>query len=63
MQIFLREGVYRLEQPVMITNPKGHRLLIAPYRHERVVISGAVELRNLQWKHEHGNIFKAKVRL
>ena len=60
-QIFLREGVYRLEQPVMITNPKGHRLLIAPYRHERVVISGAVELRNLQWKHEHGNIFKAKV--
>ena len=61
--IYLREGTYRLQTPIVITPSHAggnHSLTICSYPGERAVISGSVPLR-LKWRRHEGPIMKAKV--
>lgn len=61
--ILIREGVYRLEHPIVITSADGgpgHSLEIRPYADEHVTLSGGIRLR-LQWKPYRNGIVKAAV--
>lgn len=61
--VYLRQGTYYLDKPLIITPKDGvanRHLSIKPYLNERVVISGGVRL-NLKWKTYKNGIMKATV--
>jgi hypothetical protein len=62
--IHLREGVYRLEEPLVFTPQDGagdKSLTVRPYGNEHAVLTGSVELTGLQWKPGKSGILKTKV--
>lgn len=63
--IFLREGDYRLQTPLVFTPQDGDddkSLTIRPYNKEKAVIKGSVVLENLQWEPYEKGILKAEVK-
>jgi hypothetical protein len=63
--ILLRGGVYRLDEPLVFTPQDGvvgKSLTIRPYAHEKVVLTGSIELAGLRWESYKDNILKAKIR-
>lgn len=62
--IYLREGVYHLKEPILIT-PKhansSHSLTLSSYPGEKAVISGAKALET-KWKRHSGGIMKTKIK-
>ncbi|MFV0553831.1 MAG: hypothetical protein ACK5LR_03915 [Mangrovibacterium sp.] len=61
--IYLREGTYRLDAPIVITPHEGgddYSLTIKSYPHEKVVISGSIPL-DLKWQSHGDGIMKAAV--
>jgi hypothetical protein len=62
--ILLREGVYRLGEPLVFTpqdGAAGKSLTIRPYAHEQVVLTGSVELSGLRWEPYRDGIVKTTV--
>lgn len=62
--IYLREGVYRLDEPILITPKHGnsnHSLTICSYPGEKAVISGAASLET-KWKRHREGIMKSKIK-
>lgn len=62
--IYLREGVYRLDKPILITPKHGnsrHFLTICSYPGEKAVISGASALET-KWKRHRDGIMKSKIK-
>jgi hypothetical protein len=62
--IYLREGVYRLDEPILITQRHGnsnHSLTICSYPGEKAVISGAASLET-KWKRHREGIMKSKIK-
>ena len=61
--IYLREGVYHLTSPIVITSSQGnenHSLTISSYPGEKAVISGGAVLQT-KWKRYRGGIMKSKI--
>ena len=61
--IYLREGVYHLTSPIVITSSQGnenHSLTISSYPGEKAVISGGTVLQT-KWKRYRGGIMKSKI--
>ncbi|MBQ6179217.1 MAG: right-handed parallel beta-helix repeat-containing protein [Bacteroidales bacterium] len=61
--IYLREGVYHLTSPIVITSSQGnenHSLTISSYPGEKAVISGGTVLQT-KWKRYCGGIMKSKI--
>lgn len=61
--IYLREGKYILDKPVVFTPQDGNdsrQLFVKAYPEEKVILSGGIPL-NLTWKPYKGKIVKAKV--
>ena len=61
--IYIRKGVYRLNQPLVITPQDGNEhkeLTICAYPEEKVVLTSA-NIINHHWKHYKGKIFKTAV--
>ena len=59
--LFLREGTYYMEKPLLLTNVDEH-LTISSYQNEKVVLSGAKEVK-VNWKPYRVNefdVFKGK---
>ena len=63
--IYLREGTYYLQKPVVFAPEDSRRknatLTIQSFDDEKVVISGATKLSSLNWEKHEGNIIKAHV--
>ena len=62
--IYLREGVYRLEQPLVLTSEDGNgekQLTICAYPEEKVIITSGVTLHP-NWEHYKKNIMKSSVK-
>ncbi len=63
--IYLREGVYSLDAPVVFTADDSRKqnapLTLQPYEDENVVISGARQLSGLQWEVYKDNIVRIPV--
>ena len=62
--IYLREGVYRLEQPLVLTSEDGNgekQLIICAYPEEKVIITSGVTLHP-NWEHYKKNIMKSSVK-
>ncbi len=61
--IYLREGVYHLTSPIVITSSQGnenHSLTISSYPGDKAVISGGAVLQT-KWKRYRGGIMKSKI--
>ena len=61
--IYLREGVYHLTSPIVITSSQGnenHSLTISSYPGEKAVISGGTVLQT-KWKRYRSGIMKSKI--
>lgn len=62
--IYLREGVYRLEQPLILTSEDGNeekQLVICAYPKEKVIITSGATLHP-NWKYYKKNIMKFSVK-
>lgn len=62
--ILLREGVYRLDEPLVFTpqdGAAGKPLTIRPYAHEKAVLTSGIELAGLRWEPYRNNILKTKI--
>ena len=63
--IYLREGTYYLDKPVVFTYEDGRAenasLTITAYNNEKVIISGAKKLQALSWEAHKNGIKKASV--
>ncbi|MDR0749471.1 MAG: right-handed parallel beta-helix repeat-containing protein [Tannerellaceae bacterium] len=63
--ILLREGVYRLGEPLVFTpqdGAAGKWLTVRPYAGEKVVLTGSIELAGLRWEPYKNNILKTKIK-
>lgn len=61
--VFMREGVHRLDETIVLTEADGHegkKLCIRSYPGEKVVVSGGKELE-LKWKTYKDGIVQAKI--
>lgn len=63
--IYMREGVYRLDKPVVFTTDdsriQSKSLTLKAYAGEKVIISGAQQLSGLQWEMYQNGILRASV--
>ena len=62
--IYLHKGVYRLEEPILITPVHAnsrHSLTICSYPGEKAVVSGATTLQT-RWKRHSGGIMKSRIK-
>ncbi|MDR1886729.1 MAG: right-handed parallel beta-helix repeat-containing protein, partial [Prevotellaceae bacterium] len=63
--VFLGEGVYRLDSPLIFTpedGTAGKSLTVRSYVGERAVITGSIALESLQWKPYKNGILKTGLR-
>ena len=61
--IYLREGIYRIKQPLVFTSEDGNdnkKLTIRSFPNEKPVINGAVQLKP-QWEPYKDGVIKAKI--
>jgi len=57
--IWIREGEYYFEKPLVINNNSTKKIKISSYQNEKVVIKGSKQIR-LKWVKIKDNLFKAK---
>jgi hypothetical protein len=60
--VFLREGVYRLQRPLILTPQDGDKsLTVRPYGDDKVVLKGSIELTGLHWEPYRNGILKTRI--
>jgi hypothetical protein len=63
--ILLREGIYRLERPLVFTSLDGNagkRLTVRPFGDEKVILTGGAELTGLEWTPYKNGILQTKIK-